>query len=288
MSSALDPEGEASVDRRPDVVLARRKLGERRRDVDLGERPRGAADRRLLRRDARRKVVEDRKLDLERALRGACDLLFELAKLGRGEAHGACHRLPMDEFLGAGACLERLRLAGGDLDEIAEHVVVPDLERADAALLRVARLQPGDDAPALVAKRARFVERRVVARAHEAAVALQKRKVVGERRFQRFGERRQLRADVGEVIARTGRRNVGAPTFALIVLQLPVYGVGCLKASADHVEIARSAALEPEPRQGAKHVRHAGKRLADFRAKRRAIEEELNRLQAAPRSAPGR
>ena len=35
---------------------------------------------------------------------------------------------------------------GGDLDEIAQHIVVPDFERADAGILSVARLQCGDHA----------------------------------------------------------------------------------------------------------------------------------------------
>ena len=37
------------------------------------------------------------------------------------------------------------------LDEVAEHVVVPDLERLDAGLVAVTRLQRGDDAAGLVA-----------------------------------------------------------------------------------------------------------------------------------------
>ena len=59
----------------------------------------------------------------------------------------------------------------GDLDEIAEHVVVPDLQRADAGRFGVAHLQRGDDAARFVAQRARLVERWLVAVAHEAAVA---------------------------------------------------------------------------------------------------------------------
>ena len=46
---------------------------------------------------------------------------------------------------------ERRRLPRGDLDEIAEHVVVADLQRTDAGLARIAGLQPGNDPAALVA-----------------------------------------------------------------------------------------------------------------------------------------
>ncbi len=69
-------------------------------------------------------------------------------------------RLAVDELVRAAVRLQRGRLSGGHLDEIAEHVVVPDLQRADAGLAGVARLQAGDDPAALVAQRPRLVERR--------------------------------------------------------------------------------------------------------------------------------
>ena len=74
-------------------------------------------------------------------------------------------------FSGGGEQL--LAVLRGHLDEIAQHVVVADLERADAGLVRVARLQRRDHAARFIAQRARLVERGVVARAHEAAVALE-------------------------------------------------------------------------------------------------------------------
>ena len=81
----------------------------------------------------------------------------------------------------SGARHQLVAVLRGHLDEIAEHVVVPDLERAHAGLVGIARLQRRDHAAGLVAQRARLVERRVVARAHEAAVALEQRQLVGER-----------------------------------------------------------------------------------------------------------
>ena len=52
----------------------------------------------------------------------------------------------------------------GDVDKIAEHVVVPDFQRADAGRFGVADLQRGDDAARFVAQRARLVEGRFVSR----------------------------------------------------------------------------------------------------------------------------
>ena len=56
-------------------------------------------------------------------------------------------------------------------DEIADDIVVPDLERLDAGLGRIVGLQPGDDLARVVAQPAVFVELRGIAFPHEAAVA---------------------------------------------------------------------------------------------------------------------
>jgi hypothetical protein len=51
---------------------------------------------------------------------------------------------------------------------------VTDFQGADAGGLGIAHLQRGDDAAGFVAQRARLVERRQVARAHETAVAAER------------------------------------------------------------------------------------------------------------------
>ena len=72
------------------------------------------------------------------------------------------------------------------LDEVAEHVVVPDLQRPDPAPPHVLGLQLGDDPAPLVAQPPRLVELRVVARRDEAAVAHQQRRL-GDQRRRRAG-----------------------------------------------------------------------------------------------------
>ncbi len=76
---------------------------------------------------------------------------------------------------------ERLALRLRRLDIIAEEVVVPDLQLADAGLPGVSRLHLGDHPPALVAQRPRLVERRKRARTDEAAIAFDQRQLVGQR-----------------------------------------------------------------------------------------------------------
>src|SRR5215217_4299279 len=69
----------------------------------------------------------------------------------------------------------------GDLDEIAEHVVVTNLEAFYAGLVGVARLHYGHDQTRGVAEIARLVQRGLIALADETAVALDQWQVFGER-----------------------------------------------------------------------------------------------------------
>ena len=141
MASILDGEGEARIDRGPAIGLLDRQLGERRVVIELGKRRARLGKRALRRKHALGKLGEDGKLELKRPLGGVDDARFELGKLERREAHDIGERLPVHEGfgerrLGQGGCV-----GGGDLDEIAEHVVVPHLERSDAGRFRIARLQ---------------------------------------------------------------------------------------------------------------------------------------------------
>jgi hypothetical protein len=66
---------------------------------------------------------------------------------------------------------------------------VLDLQRADASLAGIARFQRHDHPARLVAHGAGLVERRVVARPHEAAIALEQRQLFVERRGKLAGDR---------------------------------------------------------------------------------------------------
>ena len=128
-------------------------------------------------------------------------------------------------------------MLGGDLDEIAEHVVVANFKRADAGLFGIARLQRGDHAAGFVAQAARLVEARVVAFAHEAAVALEGGQFGSERGGQ-FGGQHAVRAAAG--LQRVGdfRRDI------LQRRQSAGEIGGRQHAVADGGEIARAAAAD--------------------------------------------
>ena len=59
----------------------------------------------------------------------------------------------------SGAREQLLAVLLGDLHEVTQHVVVAHLERADAGLVRVARLQRRHHAARFIAQRAGLVER---------------------------------------------------------------------------------------------------------------------------------
>src|SRR5262249_59738743 len=126
-----------------------------------------------------------------------------------------------------------------------ERVVVPDLERANAGLLGIARLQGGDDAAGFVAQAAHLVERGVVAGAHEAAVALDQGQLVGERARKLAGERR-----IGLAQRRLRRRDLAALLARQRVETLRKPGCST-QAVADGGEVARAAAADHKAGEGA-------------------------------------
>ena len=184
MAAAFDDEVVAGVDLRTRIVALGGEMGERARNIEAGERLGAFLDRVGLRDHARREPLEDVQFQPERAVGGAGDLGFQLAQLGGGEAHLAGQRLAMDEGGIERGGQQLVAVLGGDLDEIAEHVVVADFQPAYAGLFGIARLQRGDHAARFVAQRARLVEARVVAFAHESAVALERGQFGGERALQ--------------------------------------------------------------------------------------------------------
>ena len=167
-----------------------RHLRQCRGDVENGERFRGLLDPARRGRHLRGELVESLELDAERAVGGARDFGFELAQLRRREADLAGERLAVDEGRVERRRHQPLAVLRGDLDEIAEHVVVANLERAHRRRIGIARLQRGDDAARFVAQRPRLIERGVEAFAHETAVALEVGKLLGQRRVERMRERR--------------------------------------------------------------------------------------------------
>src|SRR5579885_3196707 len=181
MATTFDYEGEPVVDLRPDIILLDGELRERTCDVKPRQGIGAGVYGSRLGKYRVHEALENLELPPQRAVGGGGDFRLELAELGGGEARLPGKRLTVNE-----RCIERrshqfLAMLGGDLDEIPQHVVMPNLQRFNARLFGISRLQRGYDAARLVPQRACFVKRGVITIPHEAAIALDERQIRGKR-----------------------------------------------------------------------------------------------------------
>ena len=180
MTSALDGELQRVVDDGPRVVFIDCELCQRSGDVEQRKRMGGSAQIVANSHGLCAKLVEDFQFKSQRAVAGIGDLRFDLAEFGGGEADLSRKRLAVNKCRVERRGHQLVAVLRRDLNEIAQHVVVPDLESLDAGVVGVARLHCGDHQPRSVAQAAGFVERRFIARTHKAAIALEQRQFVGK------------------------------------------------------------------------------------------------------------
>src|SRR6185437_2567428 len=140
MAAGLDGKAERSVYLGPHVVVVDGELGERGRDIEQRKGMRGGA--KIVARGQRfgAEALEDLKLEIERALAGISDLGLGLAELGSGEANLAGQRLAVNESRVQRRRHQLVAMLRRDLDEIAEHIVVPDFQALDGGRVGIARL----------------------------------------------------------------------------------------------------------------------------------------------------
>src|SRR6516225_12044704 len=129
MAAGLDVEIERTVDLRPRVLSLDGDLGQGAGNVEDGKRIRRRLDGGSCGSDGCGELIERRELDAERAFGRARNLGFELTQLGGRETHLSGERLTMDEGRVERGRQQSVAMLCGHLDEIAKHVVVPDLER---------------------------------------------------------------------------------------------------------------------------------------------------------------
>ena len=188
----------------------------------------------------------------------------------------------MDEQLDMRRLAQDGAMQRGDLDEIAEHVVVADLQRFDAGRLGVSRLQAGDDLAAAVAQAPMLVEIAVGAVLDEAAVARIDGKRLGERRRERLldlgGRGFETIPDAGKLL----RQAEGARAMR----QACAKGMRRADGRADRAEIARTAAPKRQTRQRAGKVGSRLQLFAQALAQPRLVGEIGDRIE--PRIHRGR
>ena len=191
MAPAFDVEAAVVADVGAAMALP---CGKRRRghgDVERRQRPCRRRQLFGLRKRGLAKPVENLELPCQRAVGRGRQVAFQIGQLGGGETHRLRRRLAVDETV---VLHQLFGMRVADIDMVAEDIVVLHLQRRDAGRLDILLLQRGDQSPAFIAERAQLVERRVEPGPNEAAVARQKRQLVGKRR-RKLGGKRHRRHD---------------------------------------------------------------------------------------------
>ena len=208
MAPAFDVEAAVVTDVGAAMALA---CGKRRRGHgDVERRQRLCRRRQLfdLRKRGLAKPVENLELPCQRAVGRGRQVTFQIGQLGGGETHRLRRRLAVDETV---VLHQLFGMRVADIDMVAEDIVVLHLQRRDAGRLDILLLQRGDQSPAFIAERTKLVERRVEPGPNEAAVARQKRQLVGKRR-RKLGRKRHRRHD--HVVKRRKLGKVAEPLRA--------------------------------------------------------------------------
>ena len=188
MAAAFDGKSQRAIDLGPDIIVVDGKFRQRGRDVEQCKGVCGGAQIFIGGCHHGAEPLEDFQFQPERAVAGIGDLGFDLAEFGRGEADLAGQRLAMNEGRIQRRRHQFVAMLRGDLDEIAEHIVVPDLQTLDAGIVRIARLHGRDHEARGVAQAAGLVKRGLIAFADETAVSLDQGQLFDERAFEFAGE----------------------------------------------------------------------------------------------------
>ena len=113
---------------------------------------------------------------------GAEDFAFQLLERGGSEAFRADQRL-----LAFVVRRHAVEVGFGDLDVVAEDLVVADFQRGDVAALALGRFQPRDHAARVGGERAQLVNFGTEAAPNHVAIARIDRRLVADRRVDTLG-----------------------------------------------------------------------------------------------------
>ena len=195
----------------------------------------------------RDQMLEHHALAFGGALARFGDAAVEFRQVGRGEARAVGHALAQRQL---GIVAQFFHRGGGDFDDVAQLLVVLDLQAGDAIALRVVQLPLRQQLPAVVAKRALGIEFGVETAADDIAVVQPVRCGIG----QRVG---QLPAQCG-IDRECGACRCGQSGHGT------VERLGCRLRRCQSVaqcgEVARRTAIQRQPRQRAGDVGGAAQR----------------------------
>ena len=168
-------------------------------------------------------------------------------------------------------------VAGRHLDEVAEHVVVADLEAIDAGLAGVSGLQVGNVAPAFVAQHQKLVQRLVVALGDEAAFTSERRKLRLQGAFQMI-DQDLVQAEIALAPGQALGQALGQVAQTGIVQGRAQRRCG-RQTLGDGRQIAGSAVAQREPVQRPPDIGTAAQDLAHAFAQALVVGEALDHVE---------
>ncbi len=262
MPAALDQQARLVGQRRPDQPQRLRALGEGREDVERREALGAPLQRRHGGLQRVEQVVVERLLAGQRPLAGGQHPVLETLELGRDVALRALEGLTSRVVLGDARVVR-----AAELDVVAVHAVVADLECGDPGALALACLEVHEELVGVLRQRAQLVELGVVAGREHAAVADHHRRVLDHRPAEQ-AERVRVLAARGRERRRQRRREPAQE-------QLQPGQAG--ERVAQRREIAGPRGLEGDAGEDALDVADAGERVVQRRV-RGAIDELGDRV----------
>ena len=255
----------AVVHVRLDVVRKRSGFGEAGKDVERSQRARRFLNARRFGGDPGAQLLEQLDLALEDPLVGAEHFLLVFLQRRRDEPLSTGDRL-LAVVVGRHRMQVRLR----NLDVVAEHAVVADLQRVDAGASALAFFELGDHLLARSADAPQFVDFGVEAVADVAAIPHQRAGVVDETAV-------DIVAHVDEVVERADER-AGERRFAGLQHEPHARHDGNRLFQAD--EIARAGVAERGARDEALEILHVLQDFAELAAVGAAEGEFLDGIEA--------
>ena len=180
----------------PHVAAVHRHPGEAREHVDRGARLRHRLQLRHVAQHQRAQFGEQLLFQRDGPLLRGENAVFVFLQFGRDEPFGVGQRLFAHVAVG------HLRHVGlGDLQVIAEYAIVADLERGDAGLFALARLQLGEPLLGVAGQGMQLVQRGRIPRGDHAAVAQVGRRRIDQRPPQAVGQRGEVCGEGGALLA---------------------------------------------------------------------------------------
>ncbi|GBD14953.1 hypothetical protein HRbin25_00840 [bacterium HR25] len=268
VAAVLDPDLVALVHLGADVAVAGGRFGQGAVDVHLRHRPGRAEDAVGGRRHLSTHLLEQLPLQLHLSLPGVQDAVLQLPQLRRDEAFS-----PHQGLAPLVVRRHQVQVGPGDLDVVAEDLVVAQLQALDAGALPFPPLQIGQHLTGVLRQGAGLVQLRREAGPYDAPFVEAVGRVVRQGAPHQ-GHHIGAGAEPPQQLFVQGAGSGGEP------LQVPVQGLPQrfhqLQSPGEGYQVPRSGHPGADAPHEPLQVRHLGQDLGDAAASHRRAVEELH------------